>query len=198
MAMALHSVTVTDAKEECERGGAHPPGAPDWRRRGRGLQRSCASRTLVACCPSPPSVSAVCTAMSNNVNRHSARKYHTGGQADRYTDMHSGLHLNLVEGVAREVGREGGRDGRVSHAIGKGNYNCCTLLCAGGMDGRGAEGGIAIYMDGSEQRPSGRAGAGGRASEVSQGVSPSARGTRALDDGRGERAGLLRALSPSH
>ena len=36
-------------------------------------------------------------------------------------------------------------------------YNCCTLLCAGGMDGRGAEGGIAIYMDGSEQRPSGRA-----------------------------------------
>ena len=40
--------------------------------------------------------------------------------------------------------------------------------------------------------------AGGRASEVSQGVSPSARGTRALVDGRGERASLLRALSPSH
>ena len=50
--------------------------------------------------------------------------------------------MNLVEGVAREVGREGGRDGRVSHAIGKGNeralhVHCCTLLCAGGMDGGG-------------------------------------------------------------
>ena len=161
-----------------------------------GAEGDCKGRVTgllpVACCrPSPPpAVSAVCTAMSNNVNRHSARKYHIGRQAGRQIYGHGRERERTAlepfgwrEWHAKWDGREGRRDGRVSHAIGKGNERALhvQLLHTDALrrrDGRG-RGALFTWMVQSRGL--------GRASEVSQGVSPSARGTRALDDGRGER-----------
>ena len=81
--MALHPVTVTDAKEKSEEGGRECARlASEEEGDCKGCVTGLLSPVVVA-----PSVSAVCTAMSNNVNRHSARQLHTGRQAGRQIDM---------------------------------------------------------------------------------------------------------------
>ena len=141
--------------------------APDWRRRGgsgRGVQRSCDRTGLLSPAvvrhPLLPCLRFAPPCQITSIGTRHGSTTQAARQADRYTDMgerERGLHLNLLAGGSGTRSGTGGREGGTVESVTQSEkatkehcmYNCCTLLCAGGMDGEGG----AIYMDGSEQRP---------------------------------------------
>ena len=116
MAMALHSVTVTDAKEESERGGAHPV-----RPTGDGEEGDSKGRVTGLLSPvvrhPPPCLRFAPPCQITSIGTRHGSTTQAGRQIYRHAQRTA---LEPCGGSGTRSGT-GGRDGRVSHAIGKGN-----------------------------------------------------------------------------